>query len=156
MGLGAEPSDYGAEDGDDEFSEQANWSGESLEPESSENDEGVAELEWEFEFVPKKREKGRGKDPHYKWPSERDYKPTKSHRHHYENSSEEENHEDNHNHESRHHHKKHHSHKKSQHESKSKHHKSDKHHKKHHEKESHKKHHHHHDNQIDLEFLQDE
>ena len=133
--LGAQQSDYGAEDADDEYGDQANWSEESYEPESSEND-GNVELDWDLELMPKRREKTRAKESHHKWAPEREHKPHKSHRHQVDNSSDDENH--SHHHSSKHHHKKHSSHK-----SKSAHKKKSKHHKKHHEKKSHKKHHHH-------------
>ena len=57
------------------YTDQDNWSGESYELESSENEEFVPRVEFELEITPKK--KSRGKDE-YIWPSERNYKPMKN------------------------------------------------------------------------------
>ena len=128
-------------------------------------------MDWEFDLVPKRKEKRsspklstpahhKHKESRYTYPSERNYKPMKNHRHYHNHSDDEDESNDGHNHHhtSKRHHetkhkKKHHSHSDDS-KSEEKHHH---HHEKHHDSHEHhhkKEKHHHHHNEIDPEFVQ--
>ena len=65
---------------DDAYSLEDNWTDESYDYESSENQEGVERIAFDLEIHPMKKDKGRGKTQEYTWPSERNYKPLKNYK----------------------------------------------------------------------------
>ena len=144
---------------DDSYGEVEDNYSDSYEFESSENADEVAEVNWELDLVPKKKSKSKLPAPHkrkehrYTYPSERDYKPLKNHRHYRNDSDDDEDEDDHHHHhKSKHHHKKkkHHSHDSSEEKHRHDHH-SHHDHDHHHKKD---KHHHHHHNEIDPVLLE--